>query len=69
MFDAKPTENGRLIGQYTASREQIDELAHGKGLEEDDILLARDKSATIADRETDYQKRRFNRGESSGRNK
>lgn len=62
MFDAKPNGNGRLIGQYTASREQIDELAHGKGVEEDDIILARDKSATIADRETDYQKKRFNRG-------
>ena len=69
MFDAKPAENGRLVGQYTASREQIDELAHGKGLEEEDILLARDKSATIADRETDYQKRRFDRGKSSSHKK
>ena len=52
----------RLVGQYTASRDQIDELAHGNGVEEEDILLGREKSGRIADRETDYQKRRFNRG-------
>lgn len=52
----------RLVGQYTASRNQIDELAHGNGVEEEDILIGREKSARIADRETDYQKRRFNRG-------
>ena len=52
----------RLVGQYTASRGQIDELAHGNGVEEEDILLGREKSARIADRETDYQKRRFDRG-------
>ncbi|KAJ9285314.1 hypothetical protein DTO027B5_3137 [Paecilomyces variotii] len=52
----------RLVGQYTATRDQIDEMAHGNGIEEDDILLGREKSARIADRETDYQKRRFNRG-------
>lgn len=52
----------RLVGQYTATRDQIDEMAHGNGVEEDDILLGREKSARIADRETDYQKRRFNRG-------
>ena len=52
----------RLVGQYTASRSQIDELAQGNGVEEEDILGAREKQARIADRETDYQKRRFNRG-------
>ncbi|KAJ9269023.1 hypothetical protein DTO212C5_4862 [Paecilomyces variotii] len=52
----------RLVGQYTATRDQIDEMAHGNGVEEEDILLGREKSARIADRETDYQKRRFNRG-------
>lgn len=52
----------RLIGQYTASKSQIDEFAHGNGVEEEDILLGREKSARIADRETDYQKRRFERG-------
>lgn len=52
----------RLVGQYTASRDQVDEFAHGNGVEEEDILLGREKAARIADRETDYQKRRFNRG-------
>lgn len=52
----------RLVGQYTASKAQVDELAHGNGVEEEDILLGREKQARIADRETDYQKRRFNRG-------
>jgi splicing factor 3B subunit 1 len=51
----------RLVGQYTASKEQINEFAHGNGVEEEDILLGREKSARIADRETDYQKRRLNR--------
>lgn len=51
----------RLVGQYTASREQINEFAHGNGVEEDDILLSREISNRIADRETDYQKRRLNR--------
>jgi splicing factor 3B subunit 1 len=52
----------RLVGQYTATRDQMTEMAHGNGVEEEDILLGREKSARIADRETDYQKRRFNRG-------
>lgn len=52
----------RLIGQYTASTDQMNEYARGNGVEEEDILLGREKSARIADRETDYQKRRFNRG-------
>ena len=51
----------RLIGNYTASKEQMNEFATG-GAEEEDILLGREKSARIADRETDYQKRRFERG-------
>ena len=51
----------RLVGNYTASRDQIDEFAKG-GAEEEDILLGREKSARISDRETDYQKRRFERG-------
>ncbi len=38
------------------------EFSSGAGVEEEDILLAREKSARISDRETDYQKRRFNRG-------
>lgn len=52
----------RLVGQYTATRAQIDEFAHGDGVEEDDVLAGRgERSGRIADRETDYQKRRFNR--------
>ncbi|KAE9381736.1 ARM repeat-containing protein [Stipitochalara longipes BDJ] len=51
----------RLVGQYTASKEQMNEFAHGNGVEEEDILLGREKSARIIDRETEYQKRRFNR--------
>ncbi|MCJ1298567.1 hypothetical protein MMC08_001357 [Hypocenomyce scalaris] len=52
----------RLIGQYTATRDQMNEFASGNGVEEEDILLGREKQARIADRETDYQKRRLNRG-------
>ena len=52
----------RLVGQYTATKEQMNEFATGAGVEEQDILLGREKSARIADRETDYQKRRLNRG-------
>lgn len=52
----------RLVGQYTATRDQIDEFARGDGVEEDDILAGRgEKSNRISDRETDYQKRRFDR--------
>ena len=52
----------RLVGQYTASRDMIDEFARGGGVEEDDVLAGRgEKSGRIADRETDYQKRRFDR--------
>jgi len=52
----------RLVGQYTATRSQIDEFARGNGVEEEDILAGRgEKSNRITDRETDYQKRRFDR--------
>ena len=52
----------RLVGQYTATRAQIDEFAHGNGVEEDDPFAGRGEHSTrIADRETDYQKRRFDR--------
>ncbi|KAJ5928646.1 splicing factor 3B subunit 1 [Penicillium verhagenii] len=60
MEDANGGHN--LVGQYTATRNQIDEMAHGNGVEEEDIMLGREKAARIADRETDYQKRRFDRG-------
>ena len=55
-------DSRRLVGQYTASRDQMNEMAAGNGVEEEDILLGREKSARIADRESDYQKRRFDRG-------
>ncbi|KAH7328852.1 armadillo-type protein [Stachybotrys elegans] len=52
----------RLVGQYTASRDMIDEFARGNGVEEEDVLAGRgERSGRIADRETDYQKRRFDR--------
>lgn len=52
----------RLVGQYTATAAQINEFARGDGVEEDDPLAGRgEKSTRITDRETDYQKRRFNR--------
>ncbi|KAH6898395.1 armadillo-type protein [Thelonectria olida] len=52
----------RLVGQYTATRDMIDEFSRGNGVEEDDPLAGRgEKSGRITDRETDYQKRRFNR--------
>ncbi|KAF2221283.1 U2 snRNP component prp10 [Elsinoe ampelina] len=58
---ADPTPNGHsLVGQYTATRAQLDEYAHGEH-EEADPLIGREKSRQIADRETDYQKRRFAR--------
>lgn len=60
MEDANGGHN--LVGQYTATRHQIDEMAHGNGVEEEDMLMGREKAARIADRESDYQKRRFNRG-------
>lgn len=62
MDDAADDGSRRLIGQYTATRSQIDEFAHGDGVEEDDMLAGRgERSNRISDRETDYQKRRFNR--------
>lgn len=61
--DMPDADDGRrLIGQYTATKDQMSEFATGHGVEEEDILLGREKSARIADRETDYQKRRFDRG-------
>ena len=47
----------RLVGQYTATKAQLNEFAGG----DDDILMAQEKSASIEQRETDYQKRRFDR--------
>ncbi|KAF2482600.1 armadillo-type protein [Neohortaea acidophila] len=52
--------DGRLVGQYTATAAQMNEWAHGDTAEED-MLESREKQAQIANRETDYQKRRFKR--------
>lgn len=61
MADINEDSSRRLVGQYTATRDQMNEFATG-GTEEDDILMSREKEAQIASRETDYQKRRFQRG-------
>ncbi|KAF1833286.1 ARM repeat-containing protein [Decorospora gaudefroyi] len=59
--------NGRsLVGQYTASKEMINEFARGDAGEAD-ILDSREKQAQIASRETDYQRRRFDRALSPSR--
>ncbi|THW24243.1 ARM repeat-containing protein [Aureobasidium pullulans] len=50
-------QSRRLVGQYTATTEQMNEYANGEA----DILVDREKQAQIASRESDYQKRRFNR--------
>ena len=62
MLDVEEDTSRRLVGQYTATKDQMNEFATGAGVEEEDILLGREKQARIADRETDYQKRRLNRG-------
>lgn len=50
----------RLVGQYTASKELLNEFA-GVGDDDTDLMTSKAKGAQIADRETDYQKRRFER--------
>ncbi|KAF1969210.1 ARM repeat-containing protein [Bimuria novae-zelandiae CBS 107.79] len=57
MEDAGEMNGRRLVGQYTASADMLNEYAHG----EDDLLESREKQAQIASRETDYQRRRFDR--------
>ncbi len=61
MEDANGDQSRRLVGQYTATREQMNEFANG-GTGEEDILMGRERQAQIAARETDYQKRRHDRG-------
>ncbi|KAF2234478.1 ARM repeat-containing protein [Viridothelium virens] len=60
MADADGDGGRRLVGQYTATKAQMDEFARG-GAEEEDILLGREKQAQIQSRESDYQKRRYER--------
>lgn len=61
MDDGEDQAGHRLVGQYTASKEQMNEFSTG-AYEEQDMLTSREKQAQIASRETDYQKRRYNRG-------
>jgi splicing factor 3B subunit 1 len=49
----------RLVGQYTATKEMMNEFA--RGADDIDQMEDRAKVAQIAERETDYQKRRFAR--------
>lgn len=48
-----------LIGQYTASKEMLNEFANVG--DDSDLMNEHAKNSKIADRETDYQKRRFDR--------
>jgi splicing factor 3B subunit 1 len=65
-MDGVELNGRRLTGQYTASKEILNEYAHGDTAE-DDILDSREKQAQIASRETDYQRRRFDRALSPSR--
>ncbi|KXT05032.1 hypothetical protein AC578_10286 [Pseudocercospora eumusae] len=58
MEDADDGNDGRLVGQYTATAAQIGEWAQGDTAE-DDILQSREKQAQIASRESEYQQKRF----------
>jgi splicing factor 3B subunit 1 len=58
--DDEDGNDGRLVGQYTATAAQVNEWAQG-GTAEEDILQSREKQAQIASRESDYQKGRFRR--------
>lgn len=49
----------RLVGQYTATKEMMNEFAGGA--DDIDPMAAHAKGGQIQDRETDYQKRRFAR--------
>jgi splicing factor 3B subunit 1 len=60
MDDAGEINGRRLAMQYTATKEMLNEFAHGDA-EEPDILTSREEQAQIASRETDYQRRRFDR--------
>ncbi|RVD81391.1 uncharacterized protein DFL_009257 [Arthrobotrys flagrans] len=48
----------RLVGQYTATKEMMNEFIR----DDEDPLAGKTEGSRIMDRETDYQKRRFNRG-------
>ncbi|KAF1959293.1 ARM repeat-containing protein [Byssothecium circinans] len=61
MEDVGEVNGRRLVAQYTASKDMLNEFATGDTAE-DDILQSREQQAQIASRETDYQRRRFDRG-------
>ena len=61
-IDDDDGNQGRLVGQYTATSAQVDEWAMGAAAEDDDLMDSREKQAPIVNRENDYQKRRFERG-------
>ncbi|OQN97262.1 hypothetical protein B0A48_16804 [Cryoendolithus antarcticus] len=63
--DEENGDEGRLVGQYTATAAQIGEWNSGAAGEED-ILDSREKQAQIQSRETDYQRKRFARRLSGG---
>jgi splicing factor 3B subunit 1 len=65
-MDGVELNGRRLTGQYTASKEILNEYAHGDTAEAD-ILDSREKQAQISSRETDYQRRRFDRALSPDR--
>jgi splicing factor 3B subunit 1 len=65
MEGAGESSSRRLVGQYTATKDMLDEYAHGD-TEEADVLMSREEGAQIASRETDYQKKRFERKLSPG---
>jgi splicing factor 3B subunit 1 len=65
-MDGVELNGRRLTGQYTASKEILNEYAQGDTAEAD-ILDSREKQAQIASRETDYQRRRFDRALSPSR--
>ncbi|KAF2452654.1 putative splicing factor 3B subunit 1 [Lineolata rhizophorae] len=49
-----------LVGQYTASKAQLNEFAD-TGPDDDNMMMSREKMAQVQSRETDYQKRRLAR--------
>ena len=59
--EMEDVDAGRLTGQYTATKAQMSEFA-GADTGDQDLISSRETQAQIASRETDYQKRRHNRG-------
>ncbi|KAF2736588.1 ARM repeat-containing protein [Polyplosphaeria fusca] len=64
--DAAELNGRKLVGQYTASKDIMNEFASGDTAEAD-ILMSRGESAQIQSRQTDYQKRQYDRALSPSR--